>query len=103
MNCCHPISIHAHRTYTLDKQLFENFEVFAFHRKPKKNNHPEFTYVKALSLPSLIINLERCSFEMRSRLLLTMTWVRSIFKGAFLDLNSLVVYSALEAGGNMDT
>lgn len=50
-----------------------------------------------------MINLERCSFEMRSRLLLTMTWVRSIFKGAFLDLNSLVVYSALEAGGNMDT
>jgi hypothetical protein len=61
-----------------------------------------FSYVKALSFPSLMINLERCSFEMRSRLLLTMTCVRSIFKGAFLDLYSLVVYSALDAGGNID-
>jgi hypothetical protein len=82
--------------------LFENFEIFALHRKPRKTIIKIFTYVKALSLPSLIINLERCSFEMRSRLLFTITCVRSIFKGAFLDLYSLVVYSALEAGGNID-
>jgi hypothetical protein len=67
-----------------------------------KNYNELLSYVKALSFPSLIINLERCSFEMRSRLLLTITCVRSIFKGAFLDLYSLVVYSALDAGGNID-